>query len=983
MKKFFTTLFSILVLTGVINAQWVENDLETGEYSNKMHVFNSDTAIISGNGAYVFRTDDGGETWNQTTLNLSNSYEYKFMDIDFANESEGYLVSTKVNVDGTNENGIVMKSADNGETWDEITLSAFSDGSDNPAIDPAATNAAKVSFSAIEAEGSSVYVAVDWEDTVATTSYTYIFKSEDKGATWESVSTDLGTININAIEADGSMVYFAGSSGTFMKSEDGGTNWTDYSDAGMISVNDVTLIDANTFYLPTTAGTYYSEDGGETLEQLNSEMAFDIVAFPTEDVILAGGLSTKTFRSVDDGVNWEAANRELATSAFEFELFNGKIYALCSGGLYYTINKDEIKDLELSFSYELLGAKLITSNETQNAGSYKWEPGEEEIYDTENIEHIYNDYNTYNVKLIAENAVMIDSVEQEVTIEEPVADFSYVLEDGNNAIFTNNSENCAEYEWEFDNLNTSQEENPSYAFGYLGDFTVTLSADNYIETVKATSTVSIDSIGVPWSSNTANTSQILQKLYNFDDQNAILAGNSTTILYTSDGGQTWEEAEYPSEYQGHIINDVVFFDDETGLISCSASGSTNGFVLKTTDQGRSWTPVTVDAFSDGSGDDATDPAAGQRVYFFSMAQTDDNNSFVVLRWEDAEGAKHGYVYKTEDKGETWSVTSGDIFSDYNFSSFINCFDFADDGQTGYIGGNNYLLKTENSGDSWENLSSDDLGYINDIVVMSPDSVFLATGNGVLKTSDGFDTWEQKTTDYSFDVIAVDENTIIAGKDGSTLKLSKDLGENWESFGSGVEMTFFELAHFNNKIYALSIMGTYYTAMMDNIYEPVADFEFSIDDLTAEFTNNCEHFKNYIWNFDDGGTSTESNPEHNYDDYGTYNVTLKGGNLCKTDSITKEITLVEETTGIDDAGNTMSFKIYPTPVTNNTLNIEIEQDIESKIYVEIYDIIGNKISEDYLEENCSHSLYIDTKPGVYIIQIKSDKSVISSQKFIVQ
>jgi parallel beta-helix repeat protein len=60
--------------------------------------------------------------------------------------------------------------------------------------------------------------------------------------------------------------------------------------------------------------------------------------------------------------------------------------------------------------------------------------------------------------------------------------------------------------------------------------------------------------------------------------------------------------------------------------------------------------------------------------------------------------------------------------------------------------------------------------------------------------------------------------------------------------------------------------------------PKAGFTYTINSLTANFTNTSEHAVSYEWDFGDGvGTSVVTNPSYTYEEPGSYTVTLKA--LC--------------------------------------------------------------------------------------------------------
>ncbi len=69
-----------------------------------------------------------------------------------------------------------------------------------------------------------------------------------------------------------------------------------------------------------------------------------------------------------------------------------------------------------------------------------------------------------------------------------------------------------------------------------------------------------------------------------------------------------------------------------------------------------------------------------------------------------------------------------------------------------------------------------------------------------------------------------------------------------------------------------------------------NFTYSMDTLTANFTNNSLNATSYWWDFGDGITSTEYNPVHEYDSSGTYIVSLVGIDAGCLDTVKITITI---------------------------------------------------------------------------------------------
>jgi PKD repeat protein len=79
--------------------------------------------------------------------------------------------------------------------------------------------------------------------------------------------------------------------------------------------------------------------------------------------------------------------------------------------------------------------------------------------------------------------------------------------------------------------------------------------------------------------------------------------------------------------------------------------------------------------------------------------------------------------------------------------------------------------------------------------------------------------------------------------------------------------------------------------------PTADFTFTVNGLTANFTDTSSDSDGTVvgwdWNFGDGNTSTSQNPSHTYAASGTYTVTLTvTDDDGATDSVSKPVTVSE-------------------------------------------------------------------------------------------
>ncbi|MCD6513209.1 MAG: PKD domain-containing protein [Thermoplasmata archaeon] len=159
-----------------------------------------------------------------------------------------------------------------------------------------------------------------------------------------------------------------------------------------------------------------------------------------------------------------------------------------------------------------------------------------------------------------------------------------------------------------------------------------------------------------------------------------------------------------------------------------------------------------------------------------------------------------------------------------------------------------------------------------------------------------------------------------------------------------------------------------TAEMPNI-PPVANFTFypsipySHDEIIfmdgSDDANGKMDIISWHWDFGDGNTSTQQNPQHNYSRPGVYNVTLtvkdrKGGES----TITKKIK-------INDIPPVANFTLQPENASSYTIIIMLSNsyDIDGVIVNYTWHFGDGSVAYG---SNVSHTY---TKPGIYVVTLK--------------
>lgn len=124
----------------------------------------------------------------------------------------------------------------------------------------------------------------------------------------------------------------------------------------------------------------------------------------------------------------------------------------------------------------------------------------------------------------------------------------------------------------------------------------------------------------------------------------------------------------------------------------------------------------------------------------------------------------------------------------------------------------------------------------------------------------------------------------------------------------------------------------------NTYNLHSEFSLLLNESLVSLTNQSTNYTSLLWDFGDGTTSTDVNPQHNYNSTGTKTITLTVTKNGCSEIFTKTITV--------NSLNINSFEkdkvfIYPT-ITSDALLIESDDNLN----IEIISITGQKIGSFY-------------------------------------
>ncbi len=148
--------------------------------------------------------------------------------------------------------------------------------------------------------------------------------------------------------------------------------------------------------------------------------------------------------------------------------------------------------------------------------------------------------------------------------------------------------------------------------------------------------------------------------------------------------------------------------------------------------------------------------------------------------------------------------------------------------------------------------------------------------------------------------------------------------------------------------------------------PKANFSYVLQGGTkVNFIQKCNDAQYYLWHLGDGTTSTDAVVEHIYNEMEAYNVTLRAGNDCGDNTVSKIVALSYD----------KAVLIYPNP-SDAEFNIDLHRVKNERVLWELYSESGMKIQNGVANKanNIKLNLY-RLQTGVYLLKLNIDGKVL--------
>lgn len=271
----------------------------------------SDRGFIAGDGGYLAATTNGGQTWTQIPLNLTDDIN----EIYFRNDNEGYLVAGRK----------MFLTRDSGRSWSETKLFAPNDFRGMTPEFLSIRFADKKRGIAI----GSLLRRVKNEDVVVDS---LVMRTDDGGETWTRITmptkTELFHLDFNG----SSHAWIVGDNGVILASTDSGRTWVKQNSNTTNALYNIDFRDDDEGYAVGEKGTILrTENGGATWQRVITNFTESLmrVDFADDKNGWIVGYRGSILRSNDRGRSWQ--KQESGTANHLYGLFMFKKYGWAVG----------------------------------------------------------------------------------------------------------------------------------------------------------------------------------------------------------------------------------------------------------------------------------------------------------------------------------------------------------------------------------------------------------------------------------------------------------------------------------------------------------------------------------------------------------------------------------------------------------------------------------------------------------------------------
>lgn len=241
------------------------------------------------------------------------------------------------------------------------------------------------------------------------------------------------------------------------------------------------------------------------------------------------------------------------------------------------------------------------------------------------------------------------------------------------------------------------------------------------------------------------------------------------LYKTTNGGQTWS-LMYQTQQPGVFFDGMDFWDKQHGIVFSDpvmdSAGNRKWFMLTTDDGGQTWQPLPPENLPTMQPNEAAFAASGTSMVVQGKQGV----------WIASGGGVSGRVFRSGDRGRTWTVAATPLPAGETTGLFGMRF-FSE--KTGMVVGGNYKQEsqpgpnaalTRDGGRTWQVVTPTDPPGLKEAVALLPGDRLLTVGpSGTSLSADQGQTWQRLDTDGFHSVACVKGTCYAVGAKGKVGK----------------------------------------------------------------------------------------------------------------------------------------------------------------------------------------------------------------------
>jgi hypothetical protein len=224
-------------------------------------------------------------------------------------------------------------------------------------------------------------------------------------------------------------------------------------------------------------------------------------------------------------------------------------------------------------------------------------------------------------------------------------------------------------------------------------------------------------------------------------------------------------------------------------------------------------------------------------------------------------------------------------------------------------------------------------------------------------------------------ISAPANTICPGE---TIVLTADPGFSSYSWNTGQttqSITVNQAGSYSVTVQSNGCTGSSPAFAIQSGLIPISDFTYSqTTGYLINFENTSSNATQFLWDFGNGNTSTEENPDFTFPFDGTYPVKLIAQNGCGIDTLLINVVVLK--LGLNELKG-VELTLAPNPFPDQ-LYVELNLNAPAKLTMTIHSILGQLI---YSEEFNGDKTFLRTidfsnlSGGIYTVQLTSQEGIL--------